>query len=74
MTKRTVLTTDAVRAIVSMLAKNDDELVIRFRDKINRDAFARWLRGLQADAAESPAERYEVVRQQMNSLNPSVSE
>lgn len=74
MVERTVLTTDAVRDVVGMLVKNDDELVIRFSSKISRDAFVRWLRGLQKDAAKSPAERYEVVRRQMGSSDPSTSE
>lgn len=74
MTKRAVLATGVVHDVVDMLAKNDDELIVRFRGKISRDAFVWWLKGLQEDAERSPAERYEVVRQQMGSSNPSASE
>jgi hypothetical protein len=74
MTKRTVLTTETIRGM-EFRTKNDDEMVIWFPgSKRNRDAFALWLRDLREDAVKSPAERYEVVRRQMDSSSPSASE
>ncbi|OYV26990.1 MAG: hypothetical protein B7W98_02775 [Parcubacteria group bacterium 20-58-5] len=62
-----VLSTGTVRSITGTLTKNDDGLVIHFANKGSRDAFARWLSELQGDASRTPAERYELVRRQMDS-------
>ncbi len=62
-----VLQTQTIRSIESTLTKNDDEFVLRFTNKGARDAFARWLDSLQADARQSSGERYEKVRRQMDS-------
>ncbi|MDD2657722.1 MAG: hypothetical protein PHD04_03645 [Candidatus Pacebacteria bacterium] len=61
-----VLQTQTIRGIESTLTKNDDEFVIRFNSKRARDAFARWLVALQADAKRSPVERFDAVRKRMD--------
>jgi hypothetical protein len=56
------------------MAKGDDELVIMFLTQKERNDFVQCLKDLHEDARKTPAERYEVVREQMESSNPSASE
>lgn len=69
-----VLTTETIRSISYLLAENGDGMLIQFKTRKDRIAFAEWLEDLRTDAQRSPAERSEEVRQQMSLWSPELSE
>lgn len=71
---RSILETKTIQAIQHSMAWGEDELLMRFGSTEGRDAFQRWLKGLKEDAQQSPAERFEEVRQKTDPQSPIHSE